>query len=241
MELVTKTKPIELRLYNEEMSDHDTVGDECFTQRAYEEFGKHIVRGTALMMPAEEGERYVVEELFRSILEKQSGVAIEIGTFRGVTTAMLAHYFDKVYTIDLIENAISAEVWKFFGILPKIKSYVVADDEAKQHFINSLDFDFAFIDGDHTYEGVALDFELVRKCGKVVFHDYAVSADCKGVTDFVNELPTEEVIIKRPFAIWTAKETTYKNAKLTNFNLRGMDIADAHINTIKVPNGRNAH
>jgi len=35
--------------------------------------------------------------------------------------------------------------------------------------------DFLFIGGDHTYEGVRMDFEmyspLVRSCGIVVFHD----------------------------------------------------------------------
>ena len=60
-------------------------------------------------------------------------------------------------------------------------------------------FDFAFIDGSHKYDDVKFDFECVKRCGRVLFHDY----DCKrhpDVTKFVDEL--SNVIKGRPFAYW---------------------------------------
>lgn len=55
-------------------------------------------------------------------------------------------------------------------------------------------FDFAFIDGDHSYDGVKRDFELyrpmVRPGGLVAFHDTVPNADRHepGVVAFVHEL-----------------------------------------------------
>ena len=68
--------------------------------------------------------------------------------------------------------------------------------------------DFAFVDGDHKYNEIALDFELVKKCGRVLFHDYGMD-HLPDVTDFVDTLPRREVTIDRPFAYWQANGTHY--------------------------------
>ncbi len=53
-----------------------------------------------------------------------------------------------------------------------------------------MQFDFAFIDGDHSYEGAKRDYCLIRACmadrGVVCFHDYQRSFP--GVIKFVDEL-----------------------------------------------------
>ncbi len=56
--------------------------------------------------------------------------------------------------------------------------------------------DFLFIDGDHTYEGIKMDFEMyspfVRKGGLVAFHDICThppEINC-GVDKFWNEIRT---------------------------------------------------
>jgi predicted O-methyltransferase YrrM len=108
-----------------------------------------------------------------------------------------------VLTVDIHDNALTNEVWNYFGVAPKIKCYVVGGNEAKRLLIDTKAFDFAFIDGDHTYEGVKFDFDLVKHCGNVLFHDYDFSL-CPGVKQFIDQLPSNEVEIRKPFALWTS-------------------------------------
>ena len=70
--------------------------------------------------------------------------------------------------------------------------------------------DFLFIDGDHTYEGVKLDFEMyksfVRFGGLIAFHDirdseYHRTRGCN-VAQFWQELPQPKLEIIDPLAYW---------------------------------------
>lgn len=135
--------------------------------------------------------------------------AIEIGTWRGVSTALLAHYADKVTTCDLRYYPESMPVWLYFGVNGKIRCTIMEDNDSKAKVINELDFDFAFIDGDHSLEGVAYDFELVKRCGRVLFHDYGIK-HCPGPSKFIESLPETELKLKRPFAYWEANGSTSK-------------------------------
>lgn len=70
--------------------------------------------------------------------------------------------------------------------LNKVKSY-----------LNNAQLDMLFIDGDHTYEGVRMDFQiygsLVRKGGLIAFHDISKGPFEKagGVNKFWNEIKLE--------------------------------------------------
>jgi hypothetical protein len=200
----TEKQKLELRAYPEERSDVDTVGESGFLERVVGEFGLRASRGTALTYHHSDGKRYNVESLFRELV-KGYHRCVEIGTFRGVSTACLAHYCEEVATVDikLFEEAIS--LWKFFGVEPKILYCLVDSDASKAKAIDDFgDFDFAFIDGLHTYDAVEYDFSVVKKCGTVLFHDY-LSA-CKGVKEFIDTLPKMELMIKEPFALWNARK-----------------------------------
>lgn len=192
----------ELRVYPEERSSVDSVGNEGYLVRVINEFGLRASRGTALTFHHIDGKRYNVEPLFRELIEGYNR-CVEIGTFRGVSTACLAHYCKKVLTVDIkiFEEALS--LWKFFGVEEKIRYVYVDSNASKRKAIEEFgDFDFAFIDGLHTYDAVAFDFEVVRKCGTVLFHDYGTSYCAAGVQKFVDELPRRELYIKEPFALW---------------------------------------
>ena len=67
--------------------------------------------------------------------------------------------------------------------------------------VNIYNFDFAFIDGDHTGDRPAKDFELVKKCGRVLFHDRTREA----VKAVIDALPKDEVEIMGGFAYWERK------------------------------------
>lgn len=137
--------------------------------------------------------------------------ALEIGTYRGVGAAEISQFAERVITIDLVHGRMEQlgekwdrqAFWRSLGI-ENIELRLVRDDAEKAELIRSLDFDFAFVDGAHD-ERVRQDFELVRRCGRVLFHD----VDSRGkpeldhVFNFVMSLPKHELEQRDIFALWT--------------------------------------
>lgn len=131
---------------------------------------------------------------------------LEIGTYRGVTAAYMSQFCERVTTIDLRHGRMERQsdpfdrtaFWRQLGI-SNIDLRLVASNAEKAQVIAALDFDFAFVDGDHDADGPATDFEMVRKCGAVLFHDYDGQ---NGVVDLVNSLPRNQVEIMDIFAFW---------------------------------------
>jgi predicted O-methyltransferase YrrM len=101
----------------------------------------------------------------------------EIGTFQGVSAAILADFSDQVFTLDLARYAlpISEEVWKFLGIQDRIQRIVVRDEDHKRDVMGSMDFDMCFIDGGHNRLNAILDFVLAKeRCNEILFHDFPI-------------------------------------------------------------------
>ncbi len=138
---------------------------------------------------------------------------LEIGTYRGVSAAAMAQYCRQVITVDLLQGKREAngehfdryEFWESLGI-ENVLLILVEDDLDKAEKLADLTFDFAFIDGDHG-PGVAKDFELVKRCGRVLFHDYCEDdrPEHRWVRDVVKALPPDEVTINGMFALWEKK------------------------------------
>lgn len=105
---------------------------------------------------------------FRSILE--------IGTMHGMSAAILAHYADKVTTIDIEDRPIADEVLCFLEVKDRVHRLVVKNNDEKERIVARTFFDMAFLDGNHTRYGLCFDFAITRRCGCVLFHDYPVSA-----------------------------------------------------------------
>lgn len=121
----------------------------------------------------------------------------EIGTFTGSTTLTMATNSDaetEVFTLDLDEQ--DERVGSYF----RDKEI---PNKITQLFGNSLVFDFepfqssmdvVFVDGDHSYKGVAADtktaFHLLRPGGVIIWDDYRWEkyVGCAGVTKCLNEL-----------------------------------------------------
>jgi SAM-dependent methyltransferase len=202
MGTVTKEQQnVQIIAYPCEMSSTDTVGDSQLAERVAHEFGHRYLRGCALMERSPDESIWVSrEQAFRNFLPRHAKHILEIGTFRGPSTALLAHYADHVTTIDIQPYYESVPVWVYFGVGHKIQAVIVDGNDSKAELIGTLDFDFAFVDADHMYEGAKLDFNLVKKCGRVLFHDYGDPRF--GITKLVDELPRTEVTIDAPFAYW---------------------------------------
>lgn len=138
--------------------------------------------------------------------------ALEIGTYRGVGAAELSQYVDRVVTIDLKHGRMEHHgetwdrqaFWRSLGIT-NIELVLVENDAEKARIVNALDFDFALVDGAHD-PTVANDFALVRRCGRVLFHDF----DSRGTFEkdhvfrFIKSLPSDQVTKMDIFALWEA-------------------------------------
>mgnify|MGYP002138125041 FL=1 len=174
-------------------------------QRIVDLFGQHALKRSILSIREGGG----VMEHFLS--GKGVRTALEIGTYRGVGAAEISQFVDRVITIDLDHGRLEQlgeswnrqHFWSALGIT-NIDLRLVRDDAEKAALIRSLEFDFAFVDGAHD-QRVRDDFELVRRCGKVLFHD----VDRRGkpekdyVYDFVMSLPRHELELRDIFALWT--------------------------------------
>lgn len=168
-------------------------------------YGADVLRKSAINIRGGAG-------VFEKVLSgKGYKTALEIGTYRGCAAAEISQYVERVVTIDLVQGKLEgqgeawdrAAFWNSLGV-ENIEFHAVADNVYKTRLIDSLEFDFAFIDGAHD-RSVRLDFDLVRRCGRVLFHDYE-RRGVKGqddVCDFVDSLPKSQVQVLDIFALWT--------------------------------------
>jgi hypothetical protein len=101
--------------------------------------------------------------------------------------------------------------WESLGV-HNIDLRLVKDDAEKKRLIDGMTFEFAFIDGAHDYASVRRDFEMVKRCGRVLFHD----ADdnrlrddnpeaSNAIFDFIATLPPKEITRMDIFAYWQRK------------------------------------
>lgn len=163
------------------------------------------------------------DKIFYEILNKiDFNIAVEIGTYKGLSTVVLASKANTVYTFDVYDWKEKDFIWSSFGVKNKIKSFILGelkskdmnikglsgwtvvgnyiDQEASRknisEILKNLVFDFAFIDGWHDYENIKKDFEIVKKCGKVLFHDYSRYL---GIQKFCDEIKAKPI---ECFAYW---------------------------------------
>lgn len=120
---------------------------------------------------------------------------LEIGTHHGCSAAWLSQFCD-VITVD-IEDKGQFEMWEALEI-KNVRGYVLKPEEVHP-FVLGQDFDMAFIDGAHDPESVMADFDAVKKCGRVIFHDY-IDKPGMGVFALVNTL--SKVTIMKNYAYW---------------------------------------
>ncbi|HEX9810640.1 MAG TPA: hypothetical protein VGA88_00940 [Burkholderiales bacterium] len=151
----------------------DMLGDEkLFYERFYA-----LHRDPALMKVFE---RFGIEAFRRSSVlegfnaflrahEFNGDTCVEIGTYNGLTAIVLARYFRRVITIDIVDQPQKVEIAAFLGVT-NVEFVNVADNAEKASVIGSLSFDAAYVDGDHARDTFT-DFALVGRCRRVIFHE----------------------------------------------------------------------
>lgn len=153
---------------------HDLIDDT--TLSIVEKFGKKAIRRSIMSLRCGDA---ILKDVIKRVPSRRR--CVEIGTFLGVTTAYLAKWFDEVVTIDLksgqkeevqkiyYDGASRNDIWKYLECDDKIKLFLIKNESDKWHIFNNLDFDFAFLDGGD--ENMQTDFNYVKRCGNVLFHD----------------------------------------------------------------------
>lgn len=130
---------------------------------------------------------------------------VEIGTHRGVSACILAR-FGYVTTFDIKAWDQFEQIVDHFGATGRIERHIVANNADLANRLSALEFDFAFVDGCHDYEPVRQNFQAVRKCGRVLFHDYGHVNYKDRVVRAVDEIPDGRTVKLHPFALWESLE-----------------------------------
>jgi predicted O-methyltransferase YrrM len=94
---------------------------------------------------------------------------VEIGSWMGLTGIVLARYFEEVVSIDVHPNTQKHEIAGFLGV-KNIRFIDVKDNVEKAGVIKAMNFDAAYVDGDHARDTFT-DFALVERCQNVLFHE----------------------------------------------------------------------
>ena len=128
---------------------------------------------------------------------------LEIGTYHGITAVMLSKYFKRVICVSVdvrVRNLLKHSICSHLGIR-NILFHDVMNNVEKEAVVSGMDFDFCYVDGDHLND-TRTDFELVKRCGRVLFHEYWPLQ--VPVWNLVNSLPKEEVTVADVdcFAYW---------------------------------------
>jgi len=117
---------------------------------------------------------------------------VEIGTHKGISAAYMAGFAKKIFTFDIKDYKAKYKVWEDLGVAEKIHYYTIKDRSDIKKVLDTIRFDFAFIDGEHTYQSVKSDYELIKLYGSklVLLHDVNKKR-FPGVKKFAHEIGAE--------------------------------------------------
>ncbi len=162
--------------------------------RAYERFGGAPFRRSSVFHGLA---RFLTEQAI------EGDTCFEIGTWNGLTAAVLSRFFRRVVTVDIAHNAEKREILAFLGIR-NVECIDIVDNADKLAIASGLEFDFAYLDGDHAHDTDA-DFAMTRKAGRVLFHE--AWPHQPPVWNLVHRLPPREVTFGGAgLALWRAEK-----------------------------------
>lgn len=126
---------------------------------------------------------------------------VEIGTWRGLSSLVMASCknVEHVWTFDVVPSFFPEHLWKKFGLESKITSIIKPTSEEIYEEIKKLNFDFAYIDGNHTTEAETKDFMFMKtQCNKIMTDD----TDDNRVFGIFSPFGAQRISFR--FAIWMA-------------------------------------
>lgn len=147
---------------------------------AYQRFGAETLRRSSVFHGLDR---------FMSELGVRGKCCFEVGTWHGLTAAVLSRYFDRVVTVDIENRLLKHEVLAHLGIM-NVECIDIKSNEQKAAIARDLDFDFAYLDGNHANDTES-DWEITRKCKRVLMHEAWPWQE--KVWRLVHQLPVEQV------------------------------------------------
>lgn len=116
---------------------------------------------------------------------------LEIGTWNGLTAALLSRHFERVVTIDIAHNSMKHDVLNHLDI-KNVQCIDIKNNADKAGVIRRIEWpiDCAYLDGNHA-EDTEDDWNLTKHCGRVMFHE--VWPFQSPVWRLVQSLPPKEV------------------------------------------------
>ena len=156
--------------------------DDPVLLRLYQKFGGEIFRRSSIFHDLE---KFLKDENIRG------KCCFEVGTWNGLTAIILSRFFDRVVTVDIVNQPLKLEILKEAGVT-NVECINIHKNKQKKEIVENLDFDFTYLDGDHANDTHA-DFSLVKKCGRVLFHEAWPFQP--PVWDLINHLPSNEVTL----------------------------------------------
>jgi hypothetical protein len=157
---------------DEELSSYEWMLERIGEYGVYPfiEFTDKRITGTifGLLQTPDEFARYC-----NYLAELEVHKAIEIGVFKGRSSYFMAAILSRhnpdleYYCVDIYDNMDSFDRYK--AVVPALKKCIPSTSTDYR----GQEFDFAFIDGDHSYDGSFADYENVGRYGRKVtaFHD----------------------------------------------------------------------
>lgn len=124
-------------------------------------------------------------------------IIVEIGTWMGVSTSMLASCsnVEHVYTFDI--NPFPQDLPKKLGLDHKITYSCLPSSEAIYEVIKNLKPDFTYIDGSHKIPDETKDFMFMKEhCDRIIMDD----TDDKDVFGIFEPFGAQRVSFR--FAVW---------------------------------------
>jgi predicted O-methyltransferase YrrM len=167
---------------------------------------KHVTNKDQTWMRDQVGQEGLLD-LIKELGDNSDKTMIEIGSFVGESTVLFAQSFKKVIAIDPFEADYDPQdptsyLFEFdnvyqtyldrITVYSNIETLIMTSNEAVD-ILNQDHFDFVYIDGLHTYEGVKTDIQnylpKVKKGGVIGGHDYTSQIPhLVGVYEAVNEM-----------------------------------------------------
>lgn len=138
--------------------------------------------------------------------EHRRPVCLEIGTHHGVGSAILAIRGLDVITLDIDRYPIQRRIWAHFGVEARVSPLITTGDADTARLAQDMQFDLAFIDGCHEFASVAANFDAVKRCGRVIFHDYEHRKHRDRTVAFVDAIDYGRTTKLSPFAVWESPE-----------------------------------
>jgi len=155
------------------------------------------------------------ENVLRELVKKcNPDTVIEIGTYQGVSAAVISGSAKKVYTIDIKDFPLRLKIWRHLQ-LKNISYYLVKNNKEKEEKIKKIfkteKVDLCFIDGEHSKGQPPIDFEMVKECKNILFHDY--NPAFSEVYALCNKIKGYKKTIKGSFCLFQkSKETSAMEA-----------------------------